>query len=100
MTLEEIIGCHKNNKDLWDEINELYVKDTLIPFVGAGMSIPAYPTWANALKNILDGKEDDNKKLEELLEKMQYEEAAQYVYDKIGKNNFYVRINNEFSRKK
>lgn len=100
MTLEEIIGCHKNNKDLWDEINELYVKDMLIPFVGAGMSIPAYPTWSNALKNILDGKEDDNKKLDELLEKMQYEEAAQYVYDKIGKNNFYVRINNEFSRKK
>lgn len=100
MTLEEIIGCHKNNKDLWDEIRELYAKDMLIPFVGAGMSRPAYPTWSNALKNILDGKKANIRKLDELFEKMQYEEAAQYVYDKIGKNNFYTRINKEFSRKK
>lgn len=100
MTLEEIIGCHKNNKNTWDEIRELYFKDMLIPFVGAGMSRPAYSTWSDALKNILDGKKEQTRELNDLLEKMKYEEAAEYVYNAIHKNNFYKRVEDEFSKKK
>ena len=56
----EIIKFYPNNQRIFDNIKKGCNK--LVPFVGAGMSVPYYPLWPNALKQLADQLSDRSKK--------------------------------------
>ena len=48
----EIMNCYPDNKMVYDHIKRDCGK--LIPFVGAGLSVPCYPLWPKALKQLAE----------------------------------------------
>ncbi len=68
----------------------------IIPFVGAGMSVPfGFPDWKSFLMSL--APDDSEKRLiEERLAKGEYEEAAEYLLQSRGSNAFQEAINFTF----
>lgn len=52
ITFAEIMNCYPDNKMVYDHIKRDCGK--LIPFVGAGLSVPCYPLWPKALKELAE----------------------------------------------
>ena len=52
ITFMEIMNCYPDNKMVYDHIKRDCGK--LIPFVGAGLSVPCYPLWPKALKQLAE----------------------------------------------
>ena len=52
ITFMEIMNCYPDNKMVYDHIKRDCGK--LIPFVGAGLSVPCYPLWPKALKDLAE----------------------------------------------
>ena len=52
ITFMEIMNCYPDNKMVYDHIKRDCGK--LIPFVGAGLSVPCYPLWPSALKELAE----------------------------------------------
>lgn len=52
ITFMEIMNCYRDNKMVYDHIKRDCGK--LIPFVGAGLSVPCYPLWPKALKQLAE----------------------------------------------
>ncbi|OUN99219.1 hypothetical protein B5F98_02350 [Pseudoflavonifractor sp. An44] len=52
ITFMEIMNCYPDNKMVYDHIKRDCGK--LIPFVGAGLSVPGYPLWPKALKGLAE----------------------------------------------
>ena len=52
ITFMEIMNCYPDNKMVYDHIKRDCGK--LIPFVGAGLSVPCYPLWPKALKELAE----------------------------------------------
>lgn len=72
----------------------------LVPFVGAGLSIPlGYPSWANLLKSLAP---DDTTKAEVgiLLKHYQYEEAAEVIAENLPPKLFRAKLKEAFDEAK
>lgn len=52
ITFAEIMNCYPDNKMVYEHIKRDC--DKLIPFVGAGLSVPCYPLWPKALKQLAE----------------------------------------------
>lgn len=52
ITFMEIMNCYPDNPMVYDHIKRDCGK--LIPFVGAGLSVPCYPLWPSALKELAE----------------------------------------------
>ena len=52
ITFMEIMNCYPDNKMVYKHIKRDCGK--LIPFVGAGLSVPCYPLWPKALKELAE----------------------------------------------
>ena len=52
ITFMEIMNCYPDNKMVYDHMKRDCGK--LIPFVGAGLSVPCYPLWPSALKELAE----------------------------------------------
>ena len=52
ITFSEIMNCYSDNKMVYKHIKRDCGK--LIPFVGAGLSVPCYPLWPKALKELAE----------------------------------------------
>lgn len=52
ITFTEIMNCYPDNKMVYEHIKRDCGK--LIPFVGAGLSVPCYPLWPKALKELAE----------------------------------------------
>ena len=52
ITFMEIMNCYPDNKMVYEHIKRDCGK--LIPFVGAGLSVPCYPLWPKALKELAE----------------------------------------------
>ena len=52
ITFMEIMNCYRDNKMVYDHTKRDCGK--LIPFVGAGLSVPCYPLWPKALKQLAE----------------------------------------------
>lgn len=52
ITFTQIMNCYPDNKMVYDHIKRDCGK--LIPFVGAGLSVPCYPLWPKALKELAE----------------------------------------------
>jgi hypothetical protein len=72
----------------------------VIPFVGAGMSVPfGFPDWKSFLMSMaLD--DSDKRLIEERLAKGEYEEAAEYLLQSRGSNAFQAAIDFTFGPEK
>jgi hypothetical protein len=70
--------------DRFLKLIETYKRDAVIPFVGAGLSIPSgYPGWSKFLRQQrreIDMRETD---FEKLITDGKYEEVAQYISEKM-----------------
>lgn len=99
--------------EIVDQLNfrnflELYIENPkrVIFFIGAGLSMPLFPSWAVFLKQLINnteakGKLDDNK--EELINKIDYGqsflEIADYCAEAIGKLEYREIIEKNFNKK-
>jgi hypothetical protein len=84
MDLIDILSCYNKNEERWENLKKLYNISKIIPFIGAGMSVPIYPQWADAIRNILNGDEDELTMLDTYFAENNYEGACEYVKEKIG----------------
>ena len=96
---DKIIKCWSTNEKRWNALKMQYDDKRVIPFVGAGMSVPIYPDWGQALKDVLNGTKKEKEKLENYLSKNQYEMASQYVRKTKG-NGFFESLDDVFDPKK
>ena len=52
ITFTQIMNCYPDNKMVYNHMKRDCGK--LIPFVGAGLSVPCYPLWPKALKELAE----------------------------------------------
>jgi hypothetical protein len=97
---DEILSHYENQKR-FEKLIQSNKANNIIPFVGAGMSIPSeYPGWTSFLYKLQKETSFDINTLDELIGKGLYEEAAQLIYDDLGAGVFNEHLEIEFSRDK
>lgn len=77
----------EDNEKYLAELLELIQKNAIIPFIGAGMSSPTFPTWKDYLKQIPDpGDIKAVRKIMDWLDEdiCDYEAVVQYLYERYG----------------
>lgn len=76
-----------------------YQQGAVIPFVGAGLSVPSgFPGWTAFLKELCNHSSFSSEELTILLESNQYEEAAQQLADSMPVGAFNEAIENTYMR--
>ncbi len=77
----EILELH-DNKGRFEQLTRTLRAGNLVPFVGAGLSIPSgYPSWTKFLYQCCNESSISEEDLKALLDDGCYEEAAQSLYD-------------------
>lgn len=97
MKFDELMKFHPQNKENFDEIKKAYSERALVPFVGAGLGIPPYKGWGEALKSICSVVPNALPELERLLSDNKYEQAASHVYNSLKIARFTRAFHKEFS---
>ena len=64
MVIDDIFEWAPDNEDVFVEILSNIKKGCIIPFVGAGMSVPIYPLWKNVLEELTEKIASEIKKNE------------------------------------
>ncbi len=78
-------------------LKERFVSGAIIPFIGAGMSMPSgYTGWTDFLNRLIDETSADKSQFHQLIFSWQYEEAAQYIFNHMGEARFNEELENEF----
>ena len=101
---DEIMNYYPTNPSVYQSIR-VDLKD-IIPFVGAGLSVPFYPLWSKALEklteNIFYADADKKKNIENLINgsNPQLLEAAQALENYFGKNEMRHHLLELFSSSK
>ena len=83
--VRKIEGIGRNKGNLRRLVEQLQTPQGVIPFVGAGLSIPlGFPGWTDFLLAEAEsaGIRD---KVQKLIDNGQYEEAAELLLDELGK---------------
>lgn len=69
-----------DNKDRFQRLRELYKRDMIIPFVGAGLSIPSgLPSWVNFLEKVCQEIDVNVEEFNQLTSTGKFEEAAELL---------------------
>lgn len=85
---DKILGLH-TNRSRFNRLRESYRSGNVIPFLGAGMSIPSgYPGWTNFLSQLRNETRVSEEDLSCLLFQGKYEEAAQMLSDNMHTGRF------------
>ncbi len=93
---DEILRLY-DNRGRFNRLRESYKRGAVIPFIGAGMSMPSgYPGWTNFLRQLCYETRVSAEDLNDLLSQGQYEEAAQVLADDMPAGSFYEAIENAF----
>ncbi len=99
-TADEILNKY-DNRDRYESLKETLREGIVVPFVGAGMSMPSeYPGWTNYLRSICAVSRVELAVLESIMAAGQYEEAAQMIFDDMGVASFNEHLRNTFGRKR
>ena len=81
----------------FDKLLSVFKRGQVIPFVGAGMSIQSnYSGWTAFILDLTRESHIPEIEISELLEKGNYEKAAQLLFEDLGGNLFNDHISNEF----
>jgi len=93
---DEILGLY-DNQGRFNRLRDSYKRGAVIPFIGAGMSIPSgYPGWTKFLRQLCNETRVSDEDLDNLLFQGQYEEAAQALADDMPAGSFDEAIENVF----
>lgn len=92
----EILALHDNRRR-FQKLKEIYTRGAIIPFVGAGMSMPSdYPSWTDFLYQVLDETNVDKETFISTITNGLYEEAAQMLDDALPYGSFLEQVENAF----
>lgn len=87
-------------KERFEQLKKSFVKKSVVPFVGAGISQPSgYPLWTPFLKSLVQHTNIPIEDLEARLTAAEYEEAAQDLSNELGPA-FAERIETTFGDQK
>lgn len=93
---DEILELYDNQKR-FNKLKKAHIQDAVIPFIGAGMSMPCgYPGWTEFLRQVCNESWLPKEDLEILLNEWKYEEAAQALADNMPTVSFNEAIENTF----
>lgn len=93
---DEILALFDNLRR-FRKLKEIYARGAVIPFVGAGMSMPSeYPGWTKFLYQVLDETKISKAFFDATIAQGQYEEAAQMLNDALPAGCFLEHIENTF----
>jgi hypothetical protein len=93
---DEILKLYDNEKR-FERLARAYKANQVMPFVGAGMSIPSgYLGWTSFLFELHKNSTIEISELKDAIEKGEYELAAQLIYDDLGSAVFNERLENEY----
>lgn len=93
---DEILVLYDNQRR-FNKLKEIYARGAIIPFVGAGMSMPSdYPGWTKFLYQVLDETKVSKVDFDEAITKGHYEEAAQMLSDALPVGCFLEHVENAF----
>jgi hypothetical protein len=93
---EQILSLY-DNRDRFDKLRQAYTRGSVLPFVGAGLSIPAgYPGWTGYLYQLRQETTVAEADLKGLIEGGEYEEAAQLLFDAMPHDSFNEHLENKF----
>jgi len=101
VSFNDIMKFHSGN---WAAFRELVdkcknPKTTPIPFVGAGLSAFAYPSWGSALEEMSGGLAQEAE-IAKMVENRDYLAAAQALEDALGPDGMKAEMERTFSRDK
>jgi hypothetical protein len=83
--------------DRFNRLHTLLMNDRLLPFVGAGLSIPSgFPGWRQFLVGLTIEYPSTEAAVTALLDESRFEEAAQALLDRMGPVVFSEAIQNKF----
>lgn len=86
-----------DQEERFNRLKEIYKNDAVVPFVGAGMSMPSnYPSWTGFLKKLRTRTTLEEAALQEMFDRGEYEEAAQALADALGQARFNEQVENTF----
>ncbi len=77
-------AMYEDNRAFLGEVLEFARRQLLVPFVGAGFSQFHYRGWGSLLRGMAGRYPDCQEKLEKLLEKGEYEDAASLLQEEMG----------------
>lgn len=99
--ISEILEIGSNKKYIDNLIKECK-KENIIPFIGAGMSVPIYELWGDFLIDVSKKSFDSEfpKKIWKRIEAGEYECAASDVLEELGEGEFYSALTDAFSKEK
>ncbi|MBL4744733.1 MAG: SIR2 family protein [Flavobacteriaceae bacterium] len=87
-----------DNSTRFEKLKKSFSVNTLMPFIGAGMSMSSnYSGWTDFLKILRKESDVSEKVLLQLLENGEYETAAQEIFEDLGEELFNEHLENEFS---
>ncbi|WP_127508780.1 SIR2 family protein [Paenibacillus humicus] len=90
-----------DNSGRYRKLQEIYRRSAIIPFVGAGLSMPSgYSSWTAFLYRVLNETRIPPAEFDELIKSGSYEEAAQILSDNLPNGSFLEQIENEFGTKR
>ncbi len=93
---DEILALYDNQRR-FEVLKASYSRGAIVPFVGAGMSMPCgYCGWTGYLRKTLKETTVDPQTLEDLLDDAKYEEAAQLLFDNMKEGPFNESLENDF----
>lgn len=97
---EKILSLY-DNKDRFNQLKQIYLRNSILPFIGAGMSCDSgYPIWSDFLYYVQENANISKKTIEDKLSNGEFEEAAQLLYDDMGAPAFNELLSNTFGVEK
>lgn len=99
INFEDIMTYSDGNKSSFESLCTNF--DTVVPFVGAGLSAFVYPCWCDFLREASQSLETDEKgEFSRLVEKRDYEQAASILENRLGGERFRSDIKAAFGSEK
>lgn len=96
---KEILNLY-DNRDRFAILKERYHNESVMPFVGAGMSLPSdYPGWTKFLYKLREETRIDKLTLDKLISEGKYEEAAQILSSGYPHGSFQEKIEITFGKR-
>lgn len=100
-SFKDQIESDDSQKQRLNCIKELFRKDQITAFIGAGMSIPSgHEGWTSFLYNICNEYDCDVEQLQQHIQKGNYYLAAQELFEQIGEAAFQEKLDNTYSIEK
>lgn len=87
-----------DNKQRFHKLKEIFRRNKLTPFIGAGLSMPSgFPSWKGFLYEVQKESGADFSIFEEHIHKGEYEEAAQLLFD-VDEGHLQEHLENQFGK--